>query len=113
VLTNQIENKTFERYLLNQTNWENTLPDVAKKNAALAIKDHYTFEFLNLSNELGYAEYLRKNTLVHESRNLIRPAQVIQQPEPTVYIRGDLRITFSKKNQFQKYIRQFVIYPAD
>lgn len=56
VLTNQIENKTFERYLLNQTNWENTLPDVTKKNAALAIKDHYTFEFLNLSDEHGEAE---------------------------------------------------------
>ncbi|MFB2120828.1 YhcG family protein [Parapedobacter sp. 2B3] len=56
VLTNQIENKTFERYLLNQTNWENTLPGVTKKNATLAIKDHYTFQFLNLSDEHGEAE---------------------------------------------------------
>ena len=36
-----------------QTNWENTLPDVTKKNATLAIKDHYTFQFLNLSDEHG------------------------------------------------------------
>lgn len=32
------------------------MPDVTKRNAALAIKDHYTFEFLNLSYEHGEAE---------------------------------------------------------
>lgn len=51
VLIHQIENKTFEKYLLNQTNFENTLPETIKNQAYLAIKDEYTFDFLNLSNE--------------------------------------------------------------
>ena len=69
VLTNQIENKTFERYLLNQTNWEKTLPDAAKKNATLAIKDHYTFEFLNLSDE--HAEADLEQALVKNIRGFL------------------------------------------
>ncbi|MDV3950361.1 hypothetical protein CMT75_17745 [Elizabethkingia anophelis] len=51
ILINQIENKTFERYLLNQTNWEDTLSTQAKENAMLAVKDHYTFDFLNMSEQ--------------------------------------------------------------
>jgi predicted nuclease of restriction endonuclease-like (RecB) superfamily len=51
VLINQIENKSFEGYLLNQTNWDRTLSDSLKKNALLAIKDHYTFDFLNLADQ--------------------------------------------------------------
>lgn len=51
VLINQIENKSFESYLLNQTNWDRTLSDSLKKNALLAIKDHYTFDFLNLADQ--------------------------------------------------------------
>ena len=51
VLINQIENQTFEKYLLNQTNFENTLPESIRNQAGLAVKDEYTFDFLNLANE--------------------------------------------------------------
>lgn len=51
VLTHQIENKTYEKYLLNQTNFDKILPDDYKHQALLAIKDHYTFDFLELSGE--------------------------------------------------------------
>lgn len=56
ILIHQIENKTFEKYLLNQTNFENTLPDNIKKQAHLAVKDEYTFDFLNLANEHSESE---------------------------------------------------------
>ena len=51
VLTNQIENKTFEKYLLNQTNFDAALPENVKKQAYLAVKDHYNFELLDLADE--------------------------------------------------------------
>jgi predicted nuclease of restriction endonuclease-like (RecB) superfamily len=51
VLEHQIENKTYEKYLLNQTNFDQVLPDDYKHQALLAIKDHYTFDFLELSGE--------------------------------------------------------------
>jgi predicted nuclease of restriction endonuclease-like (RecB) superfamily len=46
VLMNQINNKTYEKYLLNQTNFDRTLPEEIKNQASLAIKDEYTFSFL-------------------------------------------------------------------
>lgn len=49
VLLNQIENKAFERYLLNQTNFDYALPEPTNKQALLAVKDTYTFDFLDLA----------------------------------------------------------------
>lgn len=51
VLIHQIENKTYEKYLLNQTNFDNTLPEKIKNQAVLAVKDEYTFDFLGLADE--------------------------------------------------------------
>jgi predicted nuclease of restriction endonuclease-like (RecB) superfamily len=49
VLDHQIDNQTYEKYLLNQTSFDNTLPSAIAAQAKLAIKDHYTFEFLELA----------------------------------------------------------------
>ncbi|MCL2290721.1 MAG: PDDEXK nuclease domain-containing protein [Bacteroidetes bacterium] len=51
VLIHQIEGKSYEKHLLNQTNFEQTLPEKIKNQAILAIKDEYSFDFLNLGNE--------------------------------------------------------------
>jgi predicted nuclease of restriction endonuclease-like (RecB) superfamily len=51
VLINHIENKTFEKYMLNQTNFDTTLPEEIKKQAYLAIKDEYTFELMGIADE--------------------------------------------------------------
>lgn len=48
-LIHQIENKVFERYLLNQTNFDYALPQPANKQGLLAVKDNYTFDFLDLA----------------------------------------------------------------
>ncbi len=55
-MIHQIENKTFEKYLLNQTNFESTLPETIQKQAYLAVKDEYTFGFLNLEEEHSESE---------------------------------------------------------
>lgn len=51
VLAHQIENKTYEKTMLGQTNFEETLPDEIKGQARLAVKDEYTFDFLELGDE--------------------------------------------------------------
>lgn len=51
ILIHQIENKTYEKYLMNQTNFDQTLPEKYKHQAKLAVKDHYTFDFLELAEE--------------------------------------------------------------
>lgn len=51
VLIHQIENQTFEKYKLNQTNFDNAVPEKYKKQAKLAVKDEYTFDFVELSDE--------------------------------------------------------------
>ena len=56
VLIHQIELKTYERYLLGQTNFDDTLPDKIKKQAILAVKDEYNFSFTNLADEHSEAD---------------------------------------------------------
>ncbi len=51
VLTHQIENKSYEKYLLNQTNYDQVLPDHLKNQAILSVKDQYNFELLDLADE--------------------------------------------------------------
>jgi len=69
VLIHQIENKTYEKYLINQTNFEQTLPQTIKNQAVLAVKDEYTFDFLNLSEEHSESELER--ALVQNIRNFL------------------------------------------
>lgn len=69
VLIHQIENKTYEKYLLNQTNFENTLPESIKNQAHLSVKDEYTFDFLNLSEE--HSESQLENALVKNIRKFL------------------------------------------
>lgn len=69
VLIHQIENKTYEKHLLNQTNFEQTLPDILKDQAVLAIKDEYTFNFLSLQEE--HSERELEQALIHNVRNFL------------------------------------------
>jgi len=71
VLIHQIENQCYEKTLINQTNFRKTLPEKIKKQASLAIKDEYTFDFLDLSDkhseaELEYALLVKINQFLIE-----------------------------------------------
>jgi len=56
VLINHIENKSFEKYLLNQTNFNETVPEKYRNQAKLAVKDDYNFDFMEMGEEHGEAE---------------------------------------------------------
>jgi len=51
VLIHQIENQSYEKTLLGQTNFEQTVPDEVRHQAKLAVKDEYTFDFLELGED--------------------------------------------------------------
>lgn len=51
VLVHQIDNRSYEKTLLNQTNFEQTVPAEIRQQAKLAVKDEYIFNFLELSDE--------------------------------------------------------------
>jgi predicted nuclease of restriction endonuclease-like (RecB) superfamily len=51
VLIHQIENQTYKKTLLNQTNFEQTVSEEIRNQAKLAVKDEYTFDFLELADE--------------------------------------------------------------
>lgn len=62
VLINQIESKAYERFLVNQNNFDKTLIEKYKNQAVLAVKDEYNFDFLDLGNE--YSERELENSLI-------------------------------------------------
>jgi predicted nuclease of restriction endonuclease-like (RecB) superfamily len=69
VLIHQIENKTYEKYLLGQTNFDKTLPADIKNQAILAVKDEYTFDFMDLADE--HTERQLESALVNNVRSFL------------------------------------------
>lgn len=67
LLTNQVEAGIYNKYLSNQTNFDSTIPEKIQSQAKLAVKDEYTFDFLELTVEhsereleLGLLKNIRK-----------------------------------------------------
>jgi len=56
VLIHQIENEAYERFLLSQTNFEQTLEEKYRHQAVIAVKDSYNFDFLEMGNEYNERE---------------------------------------------------------
>jgi len=56
VLIHQIESQAYERYLLNQTNFDKALEEKYRHQANLAVKDSYNFDFLDLREEYNERE---------------------------------------------------------
>jgi len=59
VLVHQIENRTYEKTLSNQTNFDKALPAPLRHQAKLAVKDEYTFGFLELGEDHAEMELER------------------------------------------------------
>jgi predicted nuclease of restriction endonuclease-like (RecB) superfamily len=59
VLIHHIDNQTYEKTLLNQVNFDKTLPKKLRNQAKLAVRDEYTFDFLELGEEHGEREFER------------------------------------------------------
>lgn len=59
VLIHQIKNQSYEKSLLGQTNFDQSLTPEQRAQAKLAVKDEYIFDFLELSEEHGELELER------------------------------------------------------
>ncbi len=93
VLIHQIENKTFEKYLLNQTNFDDTLPEKIKNQAYLAVKDEYTFDLLNLAAEHSESEL--EQALVRNIRNFL-----LEMGHNFTFVGNQYKVCISDKEYF-------------
>jgi len=93
VLIHQIENKTFEKYLLNQTNFDETLPEKIKNDAILAVKDEYIFDFLGIEEEHSERELELK--LIQNIRGFL-----LELGSDFSFIGNQYKVTISEKEYF-------------
>lgn len=107
VLIHQIENKTYEKYVLNQTNFDHTLPEHYKHQAKLAVKDHYTFDFLELADE--HSEHELEQALVRNIRKFL-----IEMGAWFTFVGNQFRLEVGEKEYFidlllfHRKLRRFV-----
>ena len=69
VLIHQIEGNSYAQFLTNQTNFSQAVPEKYQKQASLAVKDEYTFDFLGLGKE--YAEKDVELALINNLRRFL------------------------------------------
>ena len=69
VLDNHMDNKSYEKFLLNQTNFDNTIVEKYKYQAKLAVKDEYNFDFLELGED--HSEYELELGLINKIRKFL------------------------------------------
>jgi predicted nuclease of restriction endonuclease-like (RecB) superfamily len=69
VLIHQIEGKAFERTMLGQSNFDTRIPENQKKKAKLALKDSYSFDFLELGVE--HSEHELELALIKNIRKFL------------------------------------------
>lgn len=93
ILANFIEAQTYEKYLLNQTNFDLTLSAERSVQAKLAIKDEYTFDFAELSPE--YSEHELEIQLVNNVR-----AFLIEMGGDFTFIGNQYHITVGNRDLF-------------
>ncbi len=70
ILIHRIDNKDYERTLLNQTNFDKTVTEEHRNQAKLAVKDEYLFDFLELGDE--YSERQLEQALIGKVENFLR-----------------------------------------
>jgi predicted nuclease of restriction endonuclease-like (RecB) superfamily len=69
LLVHHIENQTYEKYLLNQTNFDKTVSKKNKDLSKLAVKDEYVFDFLELKEE--HLEKDLEKSLINNIKSLL------------------------------------------
>jgi predicted nuclease of restriction endonuclease-like (RecB) superfamily len=69
VLINQIEGGAYNLFMANQTNFDKTLEERHKHQAKLAVKDHYSFDFLEMAED--YKERDLELALIKNIRNFL------------------------------------------
>lgn len=93
VLIHHIENQTYEKTLLNQTNFDQTLTDEIRNQAKLAVKDEYTFDFLDLGDE--YSERQLEQAILAKVEPFLREMGGV-----FAFVGSQYRLTISDKEYF-------------
>ncbi|MFW5727362.1 MAG: PDDEXK nuclease domain-containing protein [Spirochaetia bacterium] len=70
VLIHQIENQSYEKSMQGQTNFDQALTPELRAQAKLAVKDEYTFDFLELGEE--HSERELERALIARIENFLR-----------------------------------------
>ena len=70
VLIHQIDNQSYEKTLLNQTNFDKAVTPEIRAQAKLAVKDEYIFDFLELGKE--HAERELERALIERIEDFLR-----------------------------------------
>jgi len=70
VLIHHIENQSYEKTLLGQTNFDKTLPEDFRSQAKLELKDEYTFDFLDLGEK--YSERELEHALISRIEHFLQ-----------------------------------------
>ena len=70
VVIHQIANQTYEKSLLGQTNFDKALTPALRDQAKLAIKDEYTFDFIELGEE--HSERELERALIARIEDILR-----------------------------------------
>ena len=69
LLIHHIENQTYKKYLLNQTNFDKTISKKNKVISKLAVKDEYIFDFLELKED--HLEKELEKSLINNIKSLL------------------------------------------
>lgn len=69
VLIHKIELKTYENFLLGQSNFDTTLPENIRNQAVLAVKDEYMLDFIGLGEE--HSEYELEQAIIKNIRSFL------------------------------------------
>lgn len=93
VLLHQIENKSYEKCLLTQTNFDKAIPEKYQEQAKLAVKDEYTFDFLELGEE--HSEKELEISLMEKVRKFL-----IEMGGYFCYIGNQYRLEIDDKEYF-------------
>lgn len=70
VLGHQIDNQSYEKSLLSQTNFDQVLSPELRSHAQLAVKDEYVFDFLELGQE--HSEHQLEHALLGRVEDFLR-----------------------------------------
>jgi len=70
VLIHQIDNQSYEKSLLGQTNFDQAITPELRARAKLAVKDEYTFDFLELADE--HSERTLERSLISRIEDFLR-----------------------------------------
>jgi len=69
ILQHQLENKSYEKHMLGQSNFDETVPENIRSQAILAVKDHYIFDFLALEEK--HSERELEQALISNLRSFL------------------------------------------